>query len=96
MKIEVDILENDILKKYPGVLDILLRDHTTQKNIFWATNNYQQNLLNLTIGNINAWQPMEYDLWIDPSSDYYNQIKYDINLSSLDNLIIDKIENFNL
>jgi len=45
----------------------------------WATNNYQQNLLNLTIGNINAWQPMEYDLWIDPSSDYYNQIKYDIN-----------------
>lgn len=45
----------------------------------WASNNYQQNLLNLTIGNINAWQPMEYDLWIDPSSDYYNQIIYDIN-----------------
>ena len=45
----------------------------------WATNNYQQNLLNLTIGNINAWQPMEYDLWIDSSSDYYNQIIYDIN-----------------
>ena len=45
----------------------------------WAANNYQQNLLNLTIGNINAWQPMEYDLWIDPSSDYYNQIKFDIN-----------------
>jgi chitinase len=45
----------------------------------WAANNYQQNLLNLTIGNINAWQPMEYDLWIDPSSDYYNQIQYDIN-----------------
>ena len=41
--------------------------------------NYQQNLLNLTIGNIDAWQPMEYDLWIDPSSDYYNQIIYDIN-----------------
>jgi chitinase len=45
----------------------------------WSANNYQQNLLNLTIGNINAWQPMEYDLWIDPSSDYYNQIIYDIN-----------------
>lgn len=45
----------------------------------WAANNYQQNLLNLTIGNINAWQPMEYDLWIDSSSDYYNQIMYDIN-----------------
>ncbi len=37
---EIDILENDILEKYPLVLDILLRDHTTQKNIFWATNNY--------------------------------------------------------
>lgn len=39
---EVDILENDILEKYPGVLDILLRDHTTQKNIFWATDNYKE------------------------------------------------------
>ena len=45
----------------------------------WSVNNYQQNLLNLTIGNINAWQPMEYDLWIDSVSDYYNQIQYDIN-----------------
>jgi hypothetical protein len=39
---EIDILENDILEKYPEVLDILLRDHTTQKNIFWATDNYQE------------------------------------------------------
>ena len=45
----------------------------------WASNNYQQSLINLTIGSINAWQPMEYDLWVDPSSDYYNQIIYDIN-----------------
>jgi len=45
----------------------------------WSSNNYQQALLNLTIGNINAWQPMEYDLWIDPSSSYYNQIEFDIN-----------------
>jgi len=45
----------------------------------WGTGNYQQSLINLTIGNINAWQPMEYDLWIDPSSDYYNQIMYDID-----------------
>jgi hypothetical protein len=37
---EIDILENDILEKYPEVLDILLRDHTTQQNIFWATENY--------------------------------------------------------
>jgi hypothetical protein len=39
---EIDILENDILEKYPEVLDILLRDHTTQQNIFWATNNYRE------------------------------------------------------
>ena len=45
----------------------------------WAATNYQQSLLNMTIGNINAWQPMECDLWIDPILDYYTQIQYDIN-----------------
>jgi len=45
----------------------------------WGSGNYQQSLINLTIGSINAWQPMEYDLWIDPSSNYYNQIMYDID-----------------
>jgi chitinase len=45
----------------------------------WATGCYQQQLINLTIGNLNAWQPMEYDLWVDPTSDYYNQIQYDID-----------------
>lgn len=38
----IDILENDILEKYPDVLENLLRDHTTQKNIFWATDNYKE------------------------------------------------------
>ena len=42
MSNEVDILENEIRNKYPEVLEILLRDHTTQKNIFWATNNYRE------------------------------------------------------
>jgi len=37
----IDILENELVAQYPDVLEILLRDHTTQKNIFWATNNYQ-------------------------------------------------------
>ena len=41
MQSEIDILENEILEKYPDVLQILLRDHTTQKNIFWATDNYE-------------------------------------------------------
>jgi hypothetical protein len=42
MQAEVDILENDIREQYPEVLEILLLDHTTQKNIFWATDNYQE------------------------------------------------------
>lgn len=38
---EIDIFENDIREQYPEVLDILLRDHSTKENIFWATDNYQ-------------------------------------------------------
>lgn len=41
MPTKIDILENEILEKYPNVLETLLRDHTTQKNIFWATSNYE-------------------------------------------------------
>ena len=41
MSNEVDILENDIRAQYPKVMDMLLQDHTTKKNIFWATDNYQ-------------------------------------------------------
>ena len=41
MQIIIDILENELIEKYPHILDILLRDQTTQKNIFWATDNYQ-------------------------------------------------------
>jgi hypothetical protein len=44
----------------------------------WAPNTYQLPLLNLTIGNLTAWQPMEYDIWVDPSSTYAGQIQYDI------------------
>ena len=42
MQAEVDILENDIIEQFPGVLEILLRDQTTQRNIFWATDNYKE------------------------------------------------------
>ncbi len=41
MRTEIDILENEIVEQYPDILEILLRDHTTQKNIFWATDNYE-------------------------------------------------------
>jgi hypothetical protein len=37
----IDILENELIEKYPHVLDTLLFDQTTQKNIFWATDNYE-------------------------------------------------------
>lgn len=40
MQVVIDILENELIEKYPDVLGILLRDQTTQKNIFWATDNY--------------------------------------------------------
>ena len=41
MQKEVDIIEDKILKNYPNILDILLRDQTTNQNIFWATDNYE-------------------------------------------------------
>jgi hypothetical protein len=41
MHFEVDILENEILEKYPEAFKKLLLDHTTQKNILWATDNYE-------------------------------------------------------
>jgi hypothetical protein len=40
---------------------------------------YQQSLLNMTIGNLDAWQPMEYDIWIDSANSYAQQIQWDIN-----------------
>ncbi|MBK6836115.1 MAG: restriction endonuclease subunit M [Bacteroidetes bacterium] len=41
MRTGIDILENELIEKYPHVLDTLLLDHTTQQNIFWATDNYE-------------------------------------------------------
>ena len=37
---EVDILEDDLVKVVPGVLDILLKDRTTGRNILWGTEDY--------------------------------------------------------
>jgi hypothetical protein len=42
MPSQIDIFENDILTKYPNILETLLRDNTTGQNIFWATDNYQE------------------------------------------------------
>lgn len=40
MKKEIDISENELLRQSEGLLQKLLLDHTTQKNIFWATDDY--------------------------------------------------------
>ena len=37
----IDIRENDLLELSAEVLDTLLRDHTTSRNIFWATHDYE-------------------------------------------------------
>ena len=37
---KIDIIEEDIKQYSPQVLDILLKDRTTKKNIIWATDNY--------------------------------------------------------
>lgn len=36
----IDINETEVLKQYPKVLEMLLKDHTTQQNIYWATDSY--------------------------------------------------------
>ena len=40
MQKEIDVIEDDILKKSPLILEILLYDQTTNQNILWATDNY--------------------------------------------------------
>ena len=37
------IITEEIEKEYPDVLDILLQDHSTKKNIVWGTDNYKNN-----------------------------------------------------
>jgi len=39
---KIDIAEDELLKKYPDILKILLCDHSTKLNIFWATDNYKE------------------------------------------------------
>lgn len=40
MKPSIDISENDLLRQSEELLAELLKDHTTQENIFWATDDY--------------------------------------------------------
>ena len=37
-----DLNENTLEELFPGVLDILLEDHSSNKNIMWCTNNYKR------------------------------------------------------
>jgi hypothetical protein len=38
----IDIKENALLRMDDGILETLLKDHSTDKNIIWATDNYEQ------------------------------------------------------
>jgi len=40
--VDIDIIEEDILEYGYSVLDILLKDRTTNRNIIWATNDYSK------------------------------------------------------
>ena len=40
MKSNIDISENELLRQSEELLAELLKDHTTQRNIFWATDDY--------------------------------------------------------
>lgn len=42
MKNTIDTNETKLFELYPEVMEILLKDHTTGKNIFWATDSYAQ------------------------------------------------------
>ena len=37
--IDIDINEKSLYEKYPAVLDLLLLDNTTKKNIIWLVEN---------------------------------------------------------
>jgi hypothetical protein len=50
----------------------------------WAPDMWQQQVINYTIGNLNAWQPMEYDLWISPSK--LNPTPHDTNSQKIINV----------
>ena len=39
---KIDIIEKEFNLKYPGILEILLLDRTSKKNIIWASNNYSR------------------------------------------------------
>ena len=38
----VDIVENEIYRNYPAAFSLLLKDQTTQRNILWATHDYEE------------------------------------------------------
>ena len=38
----VELTETELEKKYHGILEILLIDRTSNKNIIWATSNYSR------------------------------------------------------
>lgn len=42
MEYKNDIKENDVIELNPRILTVLLKDHSSNKNIIWATNHYEE------------------------------------------------------
>lgn len=40
-KVNIDVEENDIIAFHPKIMNILLKDRTTNRNIVWATDDYE-------------------------------------------------------
>lgn len=55
-----------------------LHVNVTVSSQAWASNDYEQKLLQLTIDLIDSFTPMEWDLWLDPLHTYVQQIQWDI------------------
>ena len=62
---KIDILEEEIKEFSPQVLDILLKDRTTKKNIIWATDNYS---------NLGSKFGFNDQITIDSITGFYNDI----------------------
>ena len=45
----IDINEKYLLDNYPKILDLLLIDNTTKKNIIWATDSYKEKAIDSKI-----------------------------------------------
>ena len=81
--IPVDILESKIPK---DILEILLHDHTTQRNIFWATKDYEQ--LGEGFPVLEGFKPLRFSIWLKTLQNLSAITKISVTLSLVSIAII--------